>query len=788
VLRRFAPVALAALLGAVVPAAASVLRWDFEEKTTDWVASPVDPGTKSVTVTAARAARGRQALEVGGKFPGSLGATYYPWQDWRPYGLLKFQVFVPKGAPEDLDVYVYLKDKQYLWYQTAPFRAVDRGERVIPLKQDAWNEATVDLAPDSQVWEPGGHLKSWNRALYYPREFGIRFFSNKAWEGSLDIDDVRLIEPGYVPGAPARAPEGEPSLKLRRNADRLPCFEKLELTFTLDREYSNPFDPQVVDVQGHFRSPAGQTIDVPGFFYQDYARMRDGNGNEKLAGVGEPCWKVRTAPTAPGTWEYFVTVKDDRGELRSATEKIEATPPEDPRGRVRVSRTDPRYFEFENGEFYYPLGINMRDGGDQAAAQRGTFAFDDFFPAFRQAGLSFVRTWMCAWWAGIEWSDKYDSRFDGVGRYSMYNAWRLDHALELAERNGLFVELTLGSHGQLRRDKFDAEWQYNPYAAPNGGPVAEPPLFFLSPQAKELYRQRCRYIVARWSYSRHLMSFDLWNEIDLIDAYAQLMPDVAAWHREMSGYLRDLDPLKHLITTHYCLYQSWDGGRSLWSLPNIDYIQADAYWPKKHIADSMNVGYGSRADIAKPYVCIEYGPQTASIGGLTPQQIEGFYRIGLWASVVIPMAAPAKFWYNEIWRQQGFARYDEAVAKFVAGEDRRGQGWRWLNSDLEQNPKAPRVAPMSIFVQAMTSPKATYFYAFDLNRVMMGEAGRAPAPHSGATLSIQGIADGAYEAEFWDPYTGTVIGKSEVTVGNGAAQVALPDFGQDVACKMKLKA
>ena len=750
--------------------------------------SPVDPNTASVTVTEARAARGRQALEVAGKFPGSIGATYYPWQDWRPYGLLRFQVFVPKGAPDDLDVYVYLKDKQYLWFQTAPFRAADTGDRVIPLKQDAWNEATVDISPDSRVWQPGGHLKSWNRSLYYPREFGIRFFTDKPWEGALDIDDVRLIEADRTT-APARVQEDEPSLKLRRNADQVPCHGKLELTFNLDREYPNPFDPAVVDVQAHFRSPSGQTADVPGFFYQDYARMRDGNGNEKLSPVGEPCWKVRYAPTEVGTYEYFVSAKDGEGELRSPTEKIEATRALDARGQVRVSQADSRYFEFENGEFYYPSGINMRDGGNQAAAQQGTYAFDEYFPLFHQAGLSFVRTWMCAWWAGIEWSDKYDSRFDGVGRYSMYNAWRLDHALDLAERNDLFIELTLGSHGQLRRDKFDAEWQYNPYAAPNGGPIAEPALFFLSPIAKELCRQRYRYIAARWGYSQHIMSWDLWNEIDLIDAYAQEMADVAAWHQEMGAYLRAVDPGKHLITTHFCLHGAWDGGRSLWSLPDIDYIQADAYWPKKHIADDLSRGYGSRADIRKPYVCIEYGPQTVQIPNFTAEQIEAYYRIGLWASIVMPMAAPAKFWYNDLWRQGGYARYDEAAAKFVAGEDRRGQKWQWVNCDPETNPRAPRMSPATLDVQVMTSPQATYFYAFDLARMMAGQAGRKLPPHQNTALSLlQGIPDGTYDVESWDPYAGSVIGKSEVTVTKGAAKVALPEFLQDIACKMRLRA
>jgi hypothetical protein len=105
---------------------------------------------------------------------------------------------------------------------------------------------------------------------------------------------------------------------------------------------------------------------------------------------------------------------------------LTATAPLQPRGYVRVSQKDPLYYEFENGDWYWPIGINMRDGGDDASKQKGTYDFDHYFQRFEEEGLNFVRTWMCAWWGGIEWSDEYHSRFDGVGRYNQYNAWRLD--------------------------------------------------------------------------------------------------------------------------------------------------------------------------------------------------------------------------------------------------------------------------------------------------------------------------------------------------------------------------
>ena len=784
-MRTLLTLALVAVLPAVCGAAPStVVRFDFEEPTTDWFVSENDPNTTGIAVAAMQAPGGQQALGLTGTFPGSVGVSYVPWQDWRPFTTLKVWVQVPKGAPKDIGIYAYLKDRQYLWYQTGLFRDPVTDKPTVPVKPGVWMSTTVDLSPTSKAWKPGGHEKSWYRTLFQPREFGIRFFSKTAWQGTLYLDDICLIAPGTPPKPPAL-----PALKPEPSAQTVAVNEKLELTFPVDREYDNVFNPHEVDVMGHFRAPSGAQVEVPGFFYQGYRRTQDEKGFEKLIPVGAPSWKVRFAATEPGKHEYYVTLKDDRGEARSGTESFVATPSPDPRGRVRVSRQDPRYFEFEDGSFFYPQGINMRDGGNQAAQQKGTYDFDAFFPAFQQAGLQYVRTWMCAWWAGIEWTDKYDSRYDNLGRYCMYNAWRLDQSIDLAEQDNLFIELTLNSHGQLRRDKFDAEWEYNPYAAANGGPCATPSLIWTHPTAKEMFRRRYRYIVARWGYSQHIMSWDMWNEIDLIDAYGQLSPDVAAWHDEMSKYLREIDPWQRPITTHFCLYFMWpDVGKSLWNLPNIDYMQADAYWPQKEIGDDISRAYGLRADIAKPYMVIEFGPQTAQIPSLNRSQIEGYFRIGLWTSAVTPMAAPAHFWYNDIWMRDSYAHHHAALAKFLGNEDRRGQGWTWINPDPKQNAAAPRTTPPELFVHAMKSPKATYFYALNLDRMLAGEAGRKLPPIQGAAVNLQGLPDGQYEAEFWDPYVGEVIATSQVPVAGGAAHVPLPDFLSDVACKMRLPA
>ena len=754
------------------------ISWDFEQQC-EWVVNPLDPGTVSVAPSTDRASSGKRSLLIAGALPGSIGAAYTPWGDWSGYDKLVLDFYVPKAAPEGLAIYVYIKDKQYWWFQTAPFSKVVDGKRQFEVPRDRWVTATIDISPHSTVWEPSGHERSWDHVLYYPREFGIRIFSDQAWSGGIYVDNIRLVPP---PGGPLQPRALNAKIAPRAESATVPVYEKFELTFSLDADYPNPFDPDVVDVQGHFVAPSGRQVDVPGFYYQDYRRERDENGYEFLIPVGAPSWKVRFAATEVGAHRYWVTVHDALGDIKSAEQQFTATDPADPHGYIRVSAQDPRYFEYSNGDFYYPIGLNMRDGGDQARAQRGTFDFDDYFPDFQTTGLNFVRTWMCAWWASIEWDEKYESRYDGVGRYCMYNAWRLDHLVKLAEKHGIYLEVTLNSHGQDRRDLYDQEWEYNPYAASNGGWVADPGLFFTDQRVKDSFRKRYRYIIARWGYSPHIMSWDLWNEVDLVQSYSPA--EVAAWHQEMAQALKAMDPWKHLICTHVCGYFWHDRGQELFTLPEIEYTQADAYWGN-NVADSINQGYLGR-DYGKPYMVIEYGPQTIQVvGGMSRQDVTRIFRVGLWSTLMLPHAGAGQWWFWDLWRQYNLAPYHQAAVNFIQGDDRRGKQWSWIVQATENRINIA-TRPGNLIVEAMQGPEGIRFYVCDWDRMAQD-----PAPDAklipNAQVSFLRMT-GQYSVEYYLPATGQLLVTATVAGADKPPQrvvVPLPPFQQDLAVVMR---
>ncbi len=743
---------------------AGTLRFGFEGQPDGFIADKSLNGTVDAGPASNIASLGNGCLRVDLALPGAGGVKMTPWGDWRSYNTLSLDIFIPKEAPDDLDVIVYIKDSEYWWYQRSLLRAPDTGRSPGSLQKGKWLQVDLDISERATGWQPAGHARHWHDATFRPKELGIRFLSKNAYEGPVYVDEVVLSSArrGGIGPSPEQ-PVSQPSLQLTTNMREVGRYKKFEITFQLDRIYENPFDPQQVDVMGHFTAPDGSKIDVPGFYYQDYGRRRTADGYEHLFPVGEPCWKVRFSPKQVGIYRYYVTVEDGRS-LRSPEGTFECVESEE-KGLVRISKRDPRYFEFENGDFYWPLGTNLRDGGRQAEPRGGTYDMDKYIPAMAAAGETWTRTWMCAWWASIECSERYSSRYHGLGRYNMENAWCLDHALELIENTkNMYVELTLNNHGQLCRNRYDVEWWYNPFFTINGGYLTTPSQFWTDGRAKQETLKRYRYVIARWGYCSRIMSWDMWNEVDLVDAYDQEKDLVVAWHKEMARKLREMDPYKHLIVTHICLY--WMNGPEMWSQPEIEYVQADSYWDNIPRALKQKI-WDRWKRFGKPVHVIEYGKQ------YDRWDYQDF-RAGLWCSTMLPFAGTASYWYWNFVHDKNLYPHYRAVAAFMKGEDRRGKGLHDAQAAASPEPYQ---------VQAVANDTQADFYVYNWPALKFEPSQVNPV--SGVVVTIAGLSDGVYNVEFWDTIKGAVIETRQVTASGGRIQIPLPPIRCDMAGKVR---
>jgi hypothetical protein len=586
-----------------------------------------------------------------------------------------------------------------------------------------------------------------------------------------------LLLAALAPGACA-----PPELVLRAAPLRVGLYERFESTGALLRAPGNPFDPAQIDLRGEFLAPDGSRFELPGFVHQDFERALVG-GYEHLTPSSPLLWRVRFTPGQAGRWRWRWTVTTPGGADASPwrTLLVADRPGRRAHGFLRQSPLDPRYLRFDDGTPYFALGENLSwyDG-------RGTFAYDVWLDRLAEQGATYVRLWMPSWAFGLEWLRREDGEIveNTLGDYTarMDRAWQLDRVLEAAEARGIQVMLCLQNHGAFSLTN-NSEWADNPYNAANGGPLAHPVEFFTNQEARRLFERRLRYVVARWGASGNVLGWELWNEVDLVtnpDA-----PEVIAWHREMAAKLAALDPFDHLVTTSVSSTRS---RTQLWGLPEIDLTQSHSYAYPFLFDTGFVLGlYAERARFpGKPLLIGEYGSDfrgPAETLRIDPAHI-GFHD-GLWVGALSgSFGTGMHWWWDNLVDPQDLYSHFGAVARFVAGVAFDEEGF------VQDRPLA-EAGERPLTAWALLGSRTALVWVKNLehhyaptNRPPGGSTGD-PRPVEGASLALEGLADGAWLARWIDAYDGGEIAAEPVVVVGGAVSLAVPGFVGDVALRLE---
>ncbi|MBN1670780.1 MAG: glycosyltransferase [Kiritimatiellae bacterium] len=754
-----------------------------------------EPG-RAAAVVSGVASNGQDALLLSAAFPGETAARWEPAADWSAWAGLSVRLLVPDPAPRGIRVLFHLRDRDSLWYQhLSPQELLPgRWTRV----DAAFNAARAD-------WAPCNHGKPLDDySLQQITEFGVRVFAPCSYRGPVYAEPVRGI-----PLAPAQRARLHVTER-HAHAATVAQFERFELTFDVGKAYRNPFDPRVVDIWAHFLDPTGDVLRVPAFFYQAFDRRLE-RGREVLTPVGPGVWKVRFTPVLAGAYRCQLVLRDEDGaNLRTPARTFRVVPAAHD-GFVRVSARNPRYLAFDSGRFYYPLGHNLCTPVDSMKPfpysfalpeGQGTYAYDRYLEQMAAHGENWARVWMTPWWVGLEGRAGWPG-FHGMGRYNLANAWRLDYLLDLAARKQIRVQLTSQHYSEYDPRK---SWPYNPYNQALGGPIARPEAFFSDPAARTAYRNRLRYIVARWGYSPHILAWELWGEVNLVPGYNPRAG--VAWHREMAQYLDRIDPWDHLVFTH-C--HNWQKGHELWALPEIECVQGNGYIRPPNRTANHVVNFARYLDevrrYAKPVFVAEYGGRSER-GAPSADYLEAQLHSGLWASFAAPFAGTAMhWWWNFIDGENLYPHY-RALARFAQGIDRLAADYRPAPAFV-RGAGPHRLEAVGLRAQGRVQPD-------DLSAIARGATAEAaplrpaprPAAHPGAVVAVYwvyhtkvfetlkdiprveaaaliatGFEPGEYGVECWDTYAGTVIRKDKHTA-NGTLAIPLPPIDRDVAVKV----
>jgi hypothetical protein len=429
-------------------------------------------------------------------------------------------------------------------------------------------------------------------------------------------------------------------------------YERAELDIELRCGNANPFDPAEIELNGLVTTPAGRRNVIPGFYTQEYTRRLVGD-QEQLVPHGKPGWRLRICASELGTYRVTPLARDRSGRQVTARSISFLGVPSGRPGFVRKSARSPRYLAFDNGAPYVPIGANVCWGNGP-----GTFNYDRWFARYAAAKCTYSRLWLGPTWTtfGLE--------RQGLGKIDLANAWRLDYVLNLAGKYGLYLMLCLDSYNELRhgRDGADPFWERTPHNAANGGPLRQPGEFWTNPQMERLYRNKLRYLVARYGASPNVLAWEFWNEVDIVSPDAWDEDQVRDWHVRMARYLRGLDPCRHLITTSF---SGAAGKPSIDRLPELDYVQTHTYGAQDTTAEVLT-RQREKAAYGKPHFVGEYG-----IG-----DSQGMDRTGnslhnvLWSGLFSGGAGTGMLWWwdNYIDPNDLYGHFS-AVSAFMQGID-----------------------------------------------------------------------------------------------------------------------
>jgi hypothetical protein len=366
------------------------------------------------------------------------------------------------------------------------------------------------------------------------------------------------------------------------NATSVLQYQKQEINVELSGlgTVSNPYDYDEVQIIGTFTSPTSKEMDIDGFYMEGYT-IDENNGNANSANTKG--YKIRIAPNEVGQWTYKIKVVTKSNTIVSSNYSFNCTATTDKRGFVKMGKGN--YLQFENGEDYIPIGENM-------CWQTGNAynAYKNWLAKLSDSKGNFIRLWQPSWGLGIEWRN--GGGYLGLRKYRENNMAYLDWLFDYCDSKNVYVMLCLQHHGQVSTTT-NPNWNESPYNAVNGGMLTSPTEFWTNEAARAHCKNKYRYTVARWGYSRAIMTWELFNEVHWTDNLTGVYAQVAAWHDEMGKYVKAHDAYKRPVST------SFDGelGKLTWESTAMDYTQAHTYQNASNIESALVTT--NRADLAK---------------------------------------------------------------------------------------------------------------------------------------------------------------------------------------------
>ena len=387
---------------------------------------------------------------------------------------------------------------------------------------------------------------------------------------------------------------GQPAFSNLSFLQSVNVFDLYELSFQLGT-YSNPYDPEVIDVFAEFVGPDGKVFKVNGFYYEGYT-FQQKNDYEVASATRDNGWRVRFTPNQTGRWHFSLHAVDSKGRSTYSADNqvqfaFECKPANNAQGFI--SQADTRYLKREvvsNGtlksQAFYPIGPNLAwySYKDSKYFPKGIYDYNYYLDEMA-GSVNYIRIWLSRYQYlslyGPEYTQMKDNKptvyFDSS--LNQKDAAELDHIIEYASKKGIAVMPSIFNFGDFsNKHQSSSRWDNNPYNTVLG--LKSPGQFFANRKAKRVAKNLIRYIVTRWGYATNIVCWELWNEVNSVDrgtlTEMSFHTDIVEWHSEMADYIRSIDPFEHLISTSLSTFPEKEYlGENLFK--NLDIVQYHTY-------------------------------------------------------------------------------------------------------------------------------------------------------------------------------------------------------------------
>jgi hypothetical protein len=511
------------------------------------------------------------------------------------------------------------------------------------------------------------------------------------------------------------------------NNNKIKKYEKFEIRLEMQNvTYENPYDPEEIDLYAIFHSPSGKEIRINGFYdnYEDADQ-----------------WKIRFSPNETGAYNYQVFVENNGKKGKTDTRTFEAVNSEHS-GWIKQSEVNPRYFAHDDGSTYFAVGVYSPWRNNQ-----------ERFDRYSKYNANFFAIWDIGYGGFVNGTGIIEEE---LGRYNQLKCGRIDSMLSILEQNDIKLMYAIWPHDLFSETVWAAEWDKNPYRH-----LIDVADVYKDSLVWEYQKKKYRYLIARYAHSRSWGIWELINEMNGTDGWAQGRHQEAFdWVAKAQKYFTENDPYGHPMTA------SFSGGfdqyrrqlHEIIDVPNL-HLYPRQGWEVKYPEDSLrsamyNYAWAARRfynNFEKPSIFGESGAEWEYFKRNDDRYRE-VYHNAIWASLTNGLAGIPVWWDYTFLTEQDWEQLNH-LAGFVA------------DIDFAHLPFKP----------AEATAEGADIYVMDAGKDCFGWLRSYEKDNPGGTkISLSKKGKGKYEVSWFDSWNGKWIKTEKVKVKNGKLILTVP--------------